>query len=261
MNNKKYFYLIHLQYLGFRFHGWAKQSGLKTVHLMIDKTINFVLDHDRFKTMGTSRTDAMVSANHSAFELFMNEPLEDINLFFNEFNINLPSDIKALKIEEVDQQFNIINSSEYKKYTYLFSFGEKQHPFTAAFMCNIQTELNIEQMKIAAQMFVGNHNFKNYCTRPTEGKNYQRTILESYIKENTSYQANFFPEKSFIYTVKGKGFLRNQIRLMMGQLISIGKNESTLKYLETSLIKPHQKQLNYIAPASGLILDEIKFNI
>lgn len=260
MNQKKYYYLIHIQYLGFRFHGWAKQKGLKTVHLMIDKTINFILDHDNFKTMGTSRTDAMVSANHSAFELFMNEPIENIDLFFNALNLNLPSDINAIKIEEVDAKFNIINSSEYKKYTYLFSYGNKQHPFSSALMCNIQSHLNIEKMKIAAQMFVGNHNFKNYCTKPTEGKDYQRTILESYIEKNTTYKANFFPEKSFIYTVKGKGFLRNQIRLMMGQLISIGKNESTLEYLETSLITPHQKQLNYIAPASGLILDEIKFN-
>jgi len=261
MNQKKHYYLIHIQYLGFRFHGWAKQPGLKTIHLMIDKTINFILEHDRFKTMGTSRTDAMVSANHSAFELFMNEPIKDIELFFQDFNLNLPSDIKALKIEEVDANFNIINSSEYKKYTYLFSYGEKQHPFSSSLMCNIQDNLDIAQMKIAAELFKGTHNFKNYCTRPTEGKNYQRTILESYIEENKTYQANFFPEKSFIYTVKGKGFLRNQVRLMMGQLISIGKNESSLEYLKTSLVTPHQKQLNYIAPASGLILDEIKFNI
>jgi hypothetical protein len=26
---QQYFYLIHIQYLGFRFHGWAKQPNVK----------------------------------------------------------------------------------------------------------------------------------------------------------------------------------------------------------------------------------------
>ena len=47
-----YFYLIHIQYLGFRFHGWAKQTGLKTLHQMIDKTLPFVLGDKSFKTLG-----------------------------------------------------------------------------------------------------------------------------------------------------------------------------------------------------------------
>ena len=90
---KKYYYLIHIQYLGFRFHGWQKQEGLKTVHLMIDRTVKFILKHDDFKTLGTSRTDAMVSANHSAFELFMKTPLEDETSFLDDMNLYLPSDI------------------------------------------------------------------------------------------------------------------------------------------------------------------------
>ncbi len=41
-NTKKYFYLIHIQYLCLRIHGWAKQTNVKTVHQMIEKTILFV---------------------------------------------------------------------------------------------------------------------------------------------------------------------------------------------------------------------------
>ena len=72
----KYYYLIHIQYLGFRYHGWLKQPGLKTIESMIEKTIRFVLDHTNFKILGSSRTDAKVSANHSAFELFVSDPLD-----------------------------------------------------------------------------------------------------------------------------------------------------------------------------------------
>jgi tRNA pseudouridine38-40 synthase len=79
---QQYYYLIHIQYLGFRFHGWAKQPNVKTVHQFIDKTLPYVLGHNDFKTLGSSRTDAMVSANHFVLELFLKEAL-DLDSFFS----------------------------------------------------------------------------------------------------------------------------------------------------------------------------------
>ena len=47
--NLNNYYLIEIQFLGYRFHGWQKQPNLKTVHLMIDRTINYVLEDNKFK--------------------------------------------------------------------------------------------------------------------------------------------------------------------------------------------------------------------
>ena len=48
--NLNNYYLIEIQFLGYRFHGWQKQPKIKTVHLMIDRTINYVLENNKFKT-------------------------------------------------------------------------------------------------------------------------------------------------------------------------------------------------------------------
>lgn len=173
---KKYFYLVHIQYLGYRLHGWAKQPQLKTVHGLVDKTLKFALGHSQFKTMGTSRTDAMVSANHSAFELFLTAPLEDTEEFITVFNLNLPPDINALRIEEVDSNFNIIHTSKVKHYEYLFSFGKKAHPMSATIMGNIISDLDIELMKKGAERFMGNHHFGTFCKKPKENAQYHRDI-------------------------------------------------------------------------------------
>lgn len=260
MHHKKYFYLVHLQYLGFRFHGWAKQPDVKSVHGMLDKTLPFVLGHSQFKTMGTSRTDAMVSANHSAFELFLTEPIEDIFAFVNLFNANLPSDIRVIKIEQVDEHFNILNSPKTKTYEYLFAFGEKAHPIGASLMSLFEENLNIERMKEGAKLFVGTHNFGTFCTRPTENTKLIREVLVSEIVENTKYTASFFPQKSYLYRVSAQGFLRNQVRLMMGQLVFLGKGSITLEQLSDMLVQRTEKPLTYIAPASGLVLDKIEFD-
>lgn len=214
------------------------------------------------KILGTSRTDAMVSAEESAFELFLDhEPLKDLDAFLDLFNKNLPQDIRALSIEEVDKNFNIIQHSKTKEYAYLFSVGEKFHPFCAPFMANFQEDLDIEKMKQAAKLFQGTHNFKNYCVRVSENSTFEREMLISEIVENQLYTANFFPEKSYIFHIHAAGFLRHQVRLMMGALVLVGRGELSLENIKKSLLpdSPHL-QMDYIAPASGLILNKIEFD-
>ncbi|MFD0988707.1 tRNA pseudouridine synthase A [Mariniflexile jejuense] len=256
---KNYFYVITIQYLGYRFHGWQKQPDVKTLHLMVDRTLNFILEGKPFKSLSSGRTDAMVSAECAAFELFLAEPLEDHDAFLKLFNHNLPQDIRALTIKEVDAKFNIINHSKIKEYLYLFTFGEKCHPFCAPIMTTILDDLDIDLMKQGAKLFEGAHYFKSYCFKPTETGIYNREILKCELVENTMYTANYFPEKSYILRVKGKGFMRNQIRLMMGTLIDLGKGKLTLDTIKQSLEQDCFIKLEYIAPASGLILNNIEF--
>jgi len=256
---KKYFYVITLQYLGYRFHGWQKQPTVKTLHLMVDRTFNFILEGKQFKSLSSGRTDAMVSAECAAIELFLFEPIEDQQAFLKLFNHNLPQDIRALEIREVDAKFNIINHSKTKEYLYLFTYGEKCHPFCAPIMTTILDDLDIDLMKQGAKLFEGAHYFKSYCFKPTDNGIYNRDILCCELVENTMYTANYFPKESYILRVKGKGFMRNQIRLMMGALIDLGKGKLSLETISQSLEQDCFIKLDHIAPASGLILNHIEF--
>ncbi|TNJ46424.1 tRNA pseudouridine(38-40) synthase TruA [Tamlana fucoidanivorans] len=256
---KKFFYVIHIQYLGYRFHGWQKQPDVKTLHLMVDRTLNFILEGRPFKSLSSGRTDAMVSAEDAAFELFLQEPIDDLDAFLQLFNYNLPQDIRAKSIKEVDAKFNIINNSKIKEYLYLFTYGEKCHPFCAPIMTTILDDLDIDLMKEGAKLFEGEHFIKSYCYKPTGNGNYTRNILTCQLIENTIYTANYFPKKSYILRVRGKGFMRNQIRLMMGTLIDLGKGNLTLEDIKASLLPNSNIKMNYIAPASGLILNKIDF--
>ena len=257
---KKFYYVITIQYLGYRFHGWQKQPDVKTIHLMVDRTLNFVLEGKPFKSLGSGRTDAMVSAENAAFELFLEEPLKDLETFLGLFNHNLPQDIRALAIKEVDAKFNIIKNSKIKEYIYLFTYGEKCHPFCAPIMTTILDDLDIELMKQGAKLFEGKHHFKAYCFKATDNGIYDREVLTAELVENTIYTANYFPNKSYIFRVRGKGFMRNQIRLMMGTLIDLGKGKLSLEDIKASLLPNNTIRMEYIAPASGLILNKIEFS-
>ena len=43
MQSQRFYYLVKLQFLGFRFSGWQKQPGQKTVEQMLQKTLKFIL--------------------------------------------------------------------------------------------------------------------------------------------------------------------------------------------------------------------------
>ena len=254
--NRRY-YLIKLQYLGFRYHGWQEQPDVLTLERMVSRTLAFVLGHKNFKLLASGRTDAKVSANVAYVELFLdNHPLA-VDEFLPVFNDNLPQDIRALSMEEVDKEFNIINAPKEKEYIYLFAHGAKNHPFAAPFMHTVKGNLDISVMKEAAQLFIGTYDFKNYAYKPNPETQTVITITDSEITKNTLYAATFFPDESFVFKVKGKGFKRHQIRLMMGTLFDVGEGKFDIEFIKNSLLPETRIKLERIAPASGLILNNV----
>ncbi|MBQ0733136.1 tRNA pseudouridine synthase A [Aquimarina celericrescens] len=260
MFRKRFYYLIELQYLGFRYHGWQKQPTVNTLQRMVERTVTYVLEHKDFKVLAAGRTDAKVSANQAYVELFVDHEALDLKTFFPLLNQNLPQDIRALDIEETDEEFNIIQSPKIKEYLYLFSCGEKFHPFCAPFMYNVFEELNIAIMQEAASLFIGKHNFRSYCHRPSENTILEGEIIDCCIQKNDVFTANFFPKDSYLLQVKGQGFKRNQIRLMMGVLLDLGKGKIDLDFIKQTL-DPEAEEiiLEHIVPGSGLILNSIEF--
>lgn len=251
-------YLLQVQYLGFRYSGWQVQPETRTVEGMIRKTLKFILQEKPFKTLAAGRTDAKVSALDQAFELFLKDPIAEENTFLADFNRNLPPDIRALSIQAVDTNFNIIGDSKEKEYRYHFSNTSKIHPYCAPFLVNFTEPLNIPLMQEAAKYFQGTHDFISYTTKDAPPDTI-RTIIQCEINTNEELQASFFPETSYVLRVRGTGFLRYQVRMMAGALIDLGRGKYDLEFLKSSLKDGSKIRLAFVAPASGLLLYHTKF--
>ena len=261
----KYRYLIHLQFLGFRYHGWLRQPGVKTVEGMVEKTLDHVLGsvfeipQVRFRILGSGRTDAKVSAHHYTLMLCINTAL-DLPLFHRALDQNLPADIRAVAVETAPEGLNVLQSPRLKEYLYLFAFGEKSHPFSAPFMATFTGNLDLELMKEGAVLFEGEHDFVQYCTRPGSQTQTRRRVSECVIVPNHFFTASFFPESSWALKIQAKGFLRYQIRLIMGQLVRLGRHEIEPADIECSLTGKDHSPLRDIVPGSGLILNRVLFD-
>lgn len=260
MKQDRFYYLVKVQYLGFRYSGWQKQPGQKTVEGMLSKTLKFIIPDRSFKILGAGRTDAKVSAQGAAFELFLKgEAIGNRKEFMEDFNRSLPPDIRVSNLEMVTKEFNIIQNICVKEYRYFFSFGSKNHPFCAPFLANIMDELDIGLMVQATSIYTGTHNFRSYTARPQKNAAFRRSITYCKIAENDLLKANFFPEKSYVLTIRSRGFLRYQVRMIMGALIQLGKGILTLEDLRKSLQDDSDVVLSYVAPGSGLMLYDLNF--
>jgi len=173
-------------------------------------------------------------------------------------NDNLPQDIRCLDITEVDKAFNIIDAPKGKEYIYLFSYGDKNHPFAAPYMVNINTDLDISLMQEGARLFEGTHDFRTYAYKANPETKTISTLDVSEIVKNKLYTASFFPEDSYMLRVCGKGFKRHQIRLMMGALFDLGQGKIDIDFIKETLVSGNTIKLEHIAQPSGLMLHDVQ---
>ncbi len=254
MKSKRF--LIAIEFLGFRFHGVQSQSDYPSIQGRVNECLKKAFHSQKFNTRFASRTDAMVSALDTYFVLMFDEAI-DLSIV-NESLSYLPPDIKQRGVQVVSDDFIILNAVDHKTYRYYFSFNTYAHPFSAPFMTVLSEELDIELMMKACDLFIGTHDFSNYCYKPKEGTQFIRTISCAKITTNNELTASFFPQESWYFEVSSTGFMRGQVRLMMGALFRLGKNEISLNELSESLIKLNPQFVKWMAPPTGLILHQTK---
>lgn len=258
MQSRPFTYLFYIQYLGLRYHGWQKQPGLKTIQGKLEKVVRYILGHEDFTILSAGRTDSGVSCHRGAFELF-NIAEIDLPSFIDQVNENLPDDIRLLEGKRVSLDFNIIQDVSAKEYRYYFTAGEKFHPFAAGNLTYFTGELNIDSMKAAADIFVGEHDFRRFCAKQKQSDNYRREIFESEILEDSLILADGSEVSRYSYRVKGKGFLMHQVRLMMGSLLEVGKGIITIADIQEALKSHETSPLSGKVSANGLVLYDVEF--
>lgn len=248
-------YLFSISYYGARFKGWAVQPSQPTVQGKLEKVLRFVLGHEDFTVLGSSRTDAGVSCRSGYVQIFLREK-SDLEKSLPDLNLHLGGEIKINSVRDIPRDFNLIGSVKKKTYRYYFSNSAEFHPFASAYLTNVPGKLDLEKMKESAQIFVGTHNFKSFCTPSPNKSDYVREILSAEIYLTDEFHGLYFPWEIYCFEVTGNGFLHHQVRIMMNAIWEVGKGGITLEELSQRLKNPESWDKIAPAPANGLVLWE-----
>lgn len=258
MQSRPFTYLFYIQYLGLRYAGWQKQKGIRTVQGTLERGVRYVLGHEDFSVLGASRTDSGVSCERGAFQLFLKTPLEQSD-FLEKVNENLPADIRILSFQQVPITFNIIQAIAWKEYHYHMAFGEKFHPFASANLGYFPGNPDLKKMQEAAPLFTGRHDFRRFCSIDKVTDNYRRAIFLSELIPHPQAGHALIPENALIFKVRGNGFLRYQVRMMVSALVEVGLGNLSLEAISQALLSEDKSPLVRHAPANGLVLFDLGF--
>ncbi|MDO8965437.1 tRNA pseudouridine(38-40) synthase TruA [Algoriphagus sp.] len=217
MRTRAHAYLFSISYFGARFKGWAKQKGQPTVEGKLDRVFRFVLGHDDFRFIGSSRTDSGVSCRSGFVQIFLREKAE-LEAMIPQFNSNLGGEIRLNSVSEVSRDFNLIQSVKQKTYRYFFSDSKSFHPFASPMLTWANGINSLEQMQENAGLFVGEHNFKAFCKVSGNKTDFTREILRAKVFETEAFSTEFSPEKTYCFEVIGTGFLYHQVRKMVSAI-------------------------------------------
>jgi len=249
MLSRPYTYLFSISYFGARFKGWAKQKGQPTIQEKLEKVLRYVLGHEDFTTLGSSRTDAGVSCRSGFVQIFLREKV-DFEALLPQLNLNLGGEIKLNSVREVSRDFNLIQAVKRKTYRYFFSASASFHPFASAFLTPVSEFNSLHQMQENANHFIGKHDFRAFCKVSENKTDYVREILEAIVYQSVDFQGAFFPEKVYCFEVTGTGFLHHQVRKMVSAICFFSPEE-----IQSRLANPEQECESVpTASSHGLVL-------
>ena len=240
-------YKCIVSYDGYNYMGFQVQDNEKTIELCIEEALMKMLGED-IKIYPSGRTDRYVHAIGQVFHFDYEKDLPD-NGIKRGINAFLPEDIQIMDVKHVDDDFHARFSAKSKEYRYYINTGE-YNPLTVRYMPHI-TNLDVSKMEEAIKLFIGTHNFKGFASAQIdERKDTNKTIFDAHI--------NRLDDKlEFVFI--GTGFLKYQVRRMMGILIDIGRGHSDKSLILEVLEKCDPKISHKVAPGCGLYLYKVNY--
>ena len=235
-----------IAYNGTKFYG----SQIQEKETTVNGTLSAVLASLGIKTKieASGRTDRGVHATgqviHFDLPIFWN----DIQKLQELMNLNLPNSLHVRKIEKVEDDFHARYSASRRVYRYILKEGVS-NPFQDEFITFID-KINTDLLKTAIKKFEGTHNFNGFYKKGSDSKTTIRTIYKTQMYEHKGYIILYF---------EANGFLRSQIRLMVGMLLGINSEKYSSEDLENQLTCK-QKISFKPAPSNGLYLAKIFYS-
>lgn len=242
-------YKMVIAYDGSRYNGWQKQGNTKdTIQGKLEKVLE-KLEGREVEVIGAGRTDAGVHALGQVVNVKLESKINE-EMLLQYLNQYLPEDIAVLSVKEVPMRFHSRLNATEKTYLYRIYRSEIPNPFIRKYTVTITEELDIEKMRMAAELLIGEHNFKSFCSLKKSKKSTIRTLYSITIEEI---------EEEIRISVRGNGFLYHMVRIIIGTLLEVGTGKKKPEEIEQILEKRERQAAGKTAPAHGLFLKEVKY--
>lgn len=240
---------IVTEYDGTGFVGFQVQDNGRSVQGVLNDALS-ELYKTKINITGCSRTDSGVHARGhvSSLDIPFIIPEDKIPLAVNAF---LPPDVAVKKAFYVRDDFSARFDSKGKRYIYRLLCSETRSPLKSRYACYISYKPDIEKMRQAASVMVGEHDFASFCAAGSSAATTVRRINSVDVRYSAA-------DKEIIeIEVVGEAFLYNMVRIMAGTILYAGIGKISKEDIKDALERPDRVKTGKTLPPQGLTLEEV----
>ena len=244
-------YFMTFSYDGSNYKGYQKQPKGKTIQEEIEKALKKINNDVKVDISASGRTDAGVHALNQKAHFDLDVDIDPFKLMGG-LNGLTPPDIYIKKIEKVADDFHARFNVRAKEYIYKVNMGEYD-PIEKDYVYQYNRKLDLVEMERAMKYLEGKHDFKSFSKADEEKDDFVRTIVQTNLIRNVK------DVNKFTMSFLGTGFLRYQVRNMVGLLIEIGEGKRKSEDVLDILKALDRKQAGVTAPPEGLYLKDVLY--
>ncbi|HZJ89800.1 MAG TPA: tRNA pseudouridine(38-40) synthase TruA [Bacilli bacterium] len=239
-------YKAVVKYVGANYYGWQKQLKETTVQGVIEHQLSRIFNQD-IVIHGSGRTDRYVHAYGQVFHFDAPSfPLRKLRYSLNKM---LPESIEILKLNKAADNFHARLDAKSKTYEYII-IEKAKDPFNAPYSLLYPFPLSLSKLIEAANYFIGKHNFQNFTNKEEDYQGFVREIQGFTVKRSG---------KRYTFIIQGNGFMRGQIRMMIGTILAYNENKLTLNEIKSALESTERNIISYKVKGHGLYLRKVEY--
>ena len=237
---------LEICYDGTRYKGWQRQTATdNTIQGKLEAVLSRLLEQ-QIEVHGSGRTDAGVHALRQTVNFYCDSDMSAQEILSG-LRRYLPEDIGIYSCKDCSPRFHARLNAKEKTYCYRIWNSDSPCVFQRRFVAIMPEKLNLDAMKAAAQQLCGEHDFSAFCGNPKFKKSTVRYIRDIRLERDGDELKIYFT---------GNGFIHNQVRIMVGTLVEVGRGERTAESIP-DLFGGKRADAGFLAPAQGLCLMEV----
>ena len=239
-------------YDGTDFHGFAPQHAVRTVGGALSDAIATVLqvDPDRLSLACAGRTDTGVHAWGQVASIDV--PGEtDVERLQRAVNRITGPEVVVRHAEVAAPDFDARRRARWRSYRYTIVNRPEPDPFLSRYAWWISQPLDVSLLRLAADPFVGEHDFAAFCRRSGGGSTVRR-VLES----------RWHPPVDGVlrYEIRAGAFCWQMVRSVVGLLVEAGAGRRRPGDVLAVLRSGDRAKAGQLAPALGLCLWDVGYD-
>lgn len=237
-----------IEYDGSEYSGWQIQPNGLSIQEVLEEAFSRLLK-EKVRIFSSGRTDAGVHARGMVAALRTEKNIP-IRAFSDGINCLLPPDIAVWHAEEVSPDFNPRRDASGKHYRYTILNSAHRSPLSRLFSWRVPGGLDVPAMVAGGRYFLGEKDFAAFRAANCAAKTTVRRIDALDISRSGDL---------IHIDVRGSGFLKYMVRIMVGTLVGIGLGKVRPEEVAEMLKSADRRQAGSTAPPQGLCLMEVFF--